>query len=174
MKLKTLDQEMSVCKVVSISDIDLNGKFFFIGKTDEEISLVCLTSDVPDNTTDRVDGWRTFRIEGVLDFSLIGILSEISKVLAENKIGIFVVSTYNTDYILVKKENLQKAQQVLKGCRLRCSLENRPFDICKAGLKQPAIRPLDPWSVTSEKPDIYFFSADSKKPQKIEQIHSNL
>ena len=70
MKLKTLDQELSVCKVVSISDIDLNGKFFFIGKTDEEISLVCLTSDVPDNTTDRVDGWRTFRIEGVLDFSL--------------------------------------------------------------------------------------------------------
>ena len=56
MKLKTLDQELSVCKVVSISDIDLNGKFFFIGKTDEEISLVCLTSDVPDNTTDRVDG----------------------------------------------------------------------------------------------------------------------
>ena len=78
MKLKTLDQELSVCKVVSISDIDLNGKFFFIGKTDEEISLVCLTSDVPENTTDRVDGWRTFRIEGVLDFSLIGILSEIS------------------------------------------------------------------------------------------------
>ena len=112
MKLKTLDQELSVCKVVSISDIDLNGKFFFIGKTDEEISLVCLTSDVPDNTTDRVDGWRTFRIEGVLD--LIGILSEISKTLAENKIGIFVVSTYNTDYILVKKENLQKAQQALK------------------------------------------------------------
>ena len=89
-------------------------KFFFVGKTDEEISLVCLTSDVPDNTTDRVDGWRTFRIEGVLDFSLIGILSEISKVLAENKIGIFVVSTYNTDYILVKRENLQKAQQALK------------------------------------------------------------
>lgn len=118
MKLKTLDQELSVCKVVSISDIDLNGKFFFVGKTDEEISLVCLTSDVPsdvpDNTTDRADGWRTFRIEGVLDFSLIGILSEISKVLAENKIGIFVVSTYNTDYILVKKENLQKAQQALK------------------------------------------------------------
>ena len=58
MKLKTLDQELSVCKVVSISDIDLNGKFFFVGKTDEEISLVCLTSDVPDNTTDRADGWN--------------------------------------------------------------------------------------------------------------------
>lgn len=113
MKLKTLDQELSVCKVVSISDIDLNGKFYFIGKTDEEISLVCLTSDVPEKTTNRVDGWKTFRIEGVLDFSLIGILSEISKVLAENKIGIFVVSTYNTDYILVKKENFSKAQQVL-------------------------------------------------------------
>ena len=113
MKLKTLDQELSVCKVVSISDIDLNGKFFFIGKTDEEISLVCLTSDVPDNTTDRVDGWRTFRIEGVLDFSLIGILAKIASVLADNGISIFAVSTYNTDYVMVKKENFQKALEVL-------------------------------------------------------------
>ena len=114
MKLKTLDQELSVCKVVSISDIDLNGKFFFVGKTDEESHLYALRQTSLTITTDRVDGWRTFRIEGVLDFSLIGILSEISKVLAENKIGIFVVSTYNTDYILVKRENLQKAQQALK------------------------------------------------------------
>ena len=104
MKLKTLDQELSVCKVVSISDIDLNGKFFFVGKTDEEISLVCLTSDVPDNTTDRVDGWRTFRIEGVLDFSLIGILSEISKVLAENKVdvsGVAVDADHSTTMAVV-------------------------------------------------------------------------
>ena len=51
--------------------------------------------------------------QGVLDFSLIGILSKISGVLADNKIGIFAVSTYNTDYILVKKENFDRAMQVL-------------------------------------------------------------
>lgn len=54
------------------------------------------------------------KIEGILDFSLIGILSKISTILASIKIGIFVVSTYNTDYILVKKENLEKAVEILK------------------------------------------------------------
>ena len=52
------------------------------------------------------DGWKMMRIQGVLDFSLIGILSKISAVLADNKIGIFAVSTFNTDYILVKEENI--------------------------------------------------------------------
>ena len=59
------------------------------------------------------DGWRGFRIQGVLDFSLIGILSKLSSILAEHKIGIFAVSTYNTDYILVKEENYERALTVL-------------------------------------------------------------
>ena len=59
------------------------------------------------------DGWRAFRIQGVLDFSLIGILADISRILAENKIGIFAISTFNTDYILTKEENYQKALDVL-------------------------------------------------------------
>ena len=54
-----------------------------------------------------------FFIQGILDFSLIGILSKLSNILAENEIGIFAVSTYNTDYILVKKENFHKAMDVL-------------------------------------------------------------
>ena len=81
--------------------------------TDEEISLVCKTDDVPQNTIERDDGWRGFRIQGVLDFSLIGILSKLSAILAENNIGIFAVSTFNTDYILVKAENFEKALKVL-------------------------------------------------------------
>ena len=62
---------------------------------------------------EREDGWRAFRIQGMLDFSLIGILSDISRILAENKIGIFAISTFNTDYILTKEENYQKALDVL-------------------------------------------------------------
>ena len=65
------------------------------------------------DTTDCDDGWKGFRIQGVLDFSLIGTLSKISGILADNKIGIFAVSTYNTDYILVKKENFERALEVL-------------------------------------------------------------
>ena len=74
---------------------------------------MCKTEATPETTTESDDGWSGFRIQGVLDFSLIGILAELSNILAENKIGIFVVSTYNTDYILVKKENFERALTVL-------------------------------------------------------------
>ncbi len=113
MKLKVLPFDLTVCKVISVTDIDLNKDFFFIGKTDEELSLVCRTEDTPDNTSERDDGWKGFRIEGILDFSLIGILSKLSAILAENGIGIFAVSTYNTDYILVKADNFIRALQLL-------------------------------------------------------------
>ncbi len=113
MELKKLNQELTICKVRSITDIDLSKDFYFIGKTDEELSLVCRTEDTPKETTERDDGWRGFRIQGVLNFSLIGILSKISGILAENEIGIFAVSTYNTDYILVKKENFDRAMKAL-------------------------------------------------------------
>ena len=91
----------------------LTEEYCFVGKTDEELSLVCLTSKVPQNTIEREDGWKAFRIQGILDFSLIGILAPIANILAENKIGIFAVSTYNTDYILVKQENFEKAATLL-------------------------------------------------------------
>lgn len=113
MELKRLEHDFSVCKVTDLSSVDMTQEFCFIGKTDEELSLVCITEKVPDNTIEREDGWRGFRIQGVLDFSLIGILSKISGILAENKIGIFAVSTYNTDYMLMKEENFDKAMKVL-------------------------------------------------------------
>lgn len=113
MELKKLEYNFTVCKVETIEDIDMTADFFFIGKTDEEISLVCKSGDTPKKTTERDDGWKGFRIQGVLDFSLIGILSKLSGILAENHIGIFAVSTFNTDYILVKAENFEKALSVL-------------------------------------------------------------
>ena len=113
MELKRIDHKLTVCKVKDVSDINLDADFYFVGKTDEELSLVCRTEDTPQNTTERDDGWRGFRIQGVLDFSLIGILSKLSGILAENSIGIFAVSTYNTDYILVKEDNYERALNVL-------------------------------------------------------------
>ena len=113
MKLKKLPYTLTVCKLETVEQIDLNAGFYFIGRTDEEISLVCRTECTPARTLEREDGWRGFRIEGTLDFSLIGILSKISTILAENRIGIFAVSTYNTDYVLVKEENFDKAMTAL-------------------------------------------------------------
>lgn len=113
MEIKKIDYDFSVCKVADYSLVNLDSEYSFIGKTDEEKSLVCITEDVPSNVTEREDGWKAFRIQGVLDFSLIGILSEISGILAENKIGIFAISTFNTDYVLTKKENYQRALDAL-------------------------------------------------------------
>ncbi len=113
MELKRLDGVLTVCKVAGISDLDLGKDFYFIGKTDEELSLVCRTEDTPAGTLERDDGWKGFRIQGVLDFSLVGILSRLSGILAERGIGIFAVSTYNTDYILVKEENFERALDAL-------------------------------------------------------------
>lgn len=113
MELNKLPYELTVCKVESLADVDLAGNLFFIGKTDDELSLVCETAAVPARTVAREDGWRGFRIQGALDFSLIGILSKISTVLAESGIGIFAVSTYDTDYILVKAEHFDEAADAL-------------------------------------------------------------
>ena len=121
MELKKLSYSLSVCKIQSVADMDLNAEFYFIGRTDEEISLVCRTEDVPAGVAHRSDGWKGFRIQGTLDFSLIGILSGISSVLADHKIGIFAVSTYNTDYILVKEEDIDRAL---------ASLEKEGYTIC--------------------------------------------
>lgn len=114
MNIKELPYNLTVCKLEKITDMNTVSEFYFIGKTDEELSLVCKTEDAPANTVERDDGWKCFRIEGVLDFSMIGILSKLSGILAENNIGMFAVSTYNTDYILVKEENFEKALTVLK------------------------------------------------------------
>lgn len=119
MEIKVLDYDFSVCKVKDYSQVDMDIEFCFTGTTDEEKSLVCLTSMVPENVIERDDGWKAFRIQGVLDFSLIGILAKISGILAENEIGIFAISTFNTDYILTKKEKFQKAVDTLSDAGYR-------------------------------------------------------
>lgn len=114
MEIKILNYDFSVCKVTDYSGVNLESEFCFLGKTDEERSLVCLTKDVPENILECDRGWKAFRIQGVLDFSLIGILSKIAALMAENSIGIFAISTYNTDYILTKQENFERAVQTLR------------------------------------------------------------
>ncbi|MBT9775054.1 ACT domain-containing protein [Clostridium sp. MCC353] len=114
MEIRILEQDFSVCKLEDLTQVDFSDEFCFIGKTDEELSLVCSTKRVPSNTVEREDGWRAFRIQGTLDFSLIGILSRISALLAGCGIGIFAVSTYNADYILTKAEQFEAGVKALE------------------------------------------------------------
>ena len=113
MQLEPLTPEFSICKAADFSRVDLTRPFVFLSKTDEECSIVCETGFAPENALHREDGWKAFRVAGVLDFSLTGILSKITSVLAENGIPVFAVSTYNTDYLLVKKDNFSKALKLL-------------------------------------------------------------
>ena len=121
MELERIEREFSICKIKDMSAVHFDKEFMFLGKTEEEISLVCVTEDVPDDAVSRDDGWKAFRIQGILDFSLTGILSGIAGLLAESHIGIFAISTYNTDYILTKKENFEKAMDVLSAAGYRIS-----------------------------------------------------
>ena len=113
MEIERIHHCFSVCKVKDYSLVDLSGAYCFIEKTDEENSLVCLTEHVPENVTAREDGWKAFRVRGMLDFSLIGILAKLAALLAEHQISIFAVSTYNTDYILVKEESYEQTLDIL-------------------------------------------------------------
>lgn len=114
MTLELLPQKFSVCQIENPGQADLTAPFTFLSRTDEEISLVCESEKAPKDALKREDGWRGLRIAGPLDFSLIGILAKIAGLLAAQKISIFALSTYNTDYVLVKEENLSAALDTLK------------------------------------------------------------
>ena len=113
MTLETLPAELTVCKLRDLSALPTDTELCFFARTDEELSLVCPTADVPADALERSDGWRAFRVRGTLDFSLVGILARLSGALAEAGIGLFAVSTFNTDYILVRSGDLPRALAVL-------------------------------------------------------------
>ena len=115
--LSVMPIPLAVVRLECFSEIPLWGisgdDFFSITRTKEELSVVCHEEKVPQNV--KVEkGWRCLKVEGPLDFGLTGILSSLALPLAEAKISIFAISTFDTDYILVKKENLQKAIEVLE------------------------------------------------------------
>jgi hypothetical protein len=114
MELQVLDYDFSICQVSNLADIDFSDQFCFVAKTPDEISVVCSSLHIPKNTIERDDGWKGFRVVGVLDFSLVGILSKISHVLAANAIPLFAISTFNTDYILIRNTFFGDALKVLE------------------------------------------------------------
>ncbi len=113
--LQLLKEKYGVCRLAETSSIPEWAKtsdFFSITKTYDELSIVCLEANIPEDIKCEKD-WRILKVEGQLDFSLIGILSELSTILAQNKISIFAISTYDTDYILVKDKDVQNAVTAL-------------------------------------------------------------
>jgi len=118
--LSILESMFGICRLDSGSEIPswaYEGSFFSITKTPEELSVVCPESSIPANIPEKVRaerGWKCLKVEGPLDFGLTGILAGISRVLADNGISIFAVSTYDTDYILLRKNDLKSAIRTLE------------------------------------------------------------
>lgn len=115
MKLNTLPETLAVSQLDPNSPIPLwavQSKFYAIHRTFEELSIICNESAVPQEVKSE-RGWRAFKVEGPLDFSLTGVLASIANPLAEAKISIFAISTFDTDYVMVKESDLEKARTVL-------------------------------------------------------------
>ena len=119
MKLKILDSTFSIVKIPPTETVPswaIKCDVFSITRTNEELSIVCPSDCLPINEElrDVENDWKCIKVEGVLDFGLTGILASLANPLAENKISIFAVSTFNTDYLLVKSHSIEKARLVLE------------------------------------------------------------
>jgi hypothetical protein len=108
-----LPGEYAVCRLSDLPTPDWSSRFISLTRSGDEISLVCPAADAPPAALCE-PGWRVLGILGQLDFSLIGILAEVASRLAASGISMFALSTYNTDYILVKQEQLTSAAQTLR------------------------------------------------------------
>jgi hypothetical protein len=95
--------------------------FSSITRTREETSIVCPTSSVPPEARAK-GGWRCLRVAGTLDFTLVGILSVLLSPLAEAGLPVFVISTYDTDYLMINEPDFTRAIQVLREAGHRVSI----------------------------------------------------
>ena len=106
MEIQVLPQSFTVAKIDDISVVELEDPFTFVSVTDAEISVVCKTEAAPLLYAAREDGWRGLRVTGALDFAMIGVLSRLTAILAAEDIPVFVISTFDTDYIFIKEDYL--------------------------------------------------------------------
>ena len=115
LRLSILDLRLAVCRLATrtVPGWTTRGDFFSVTRTPDELSVVCPEDGVPHGVR-REGGWRALEVEGPLEFSLVGVLSSVVTPLAGAGVSIFAVSTYDTDYVLVKDEQLDLAVAALR------------------------------------------------------------
>lgn len=118
LKLSVLPQTLAICRLDRNSPIPSwalrTSQFGSITASYEEISIVCDESVVPDGVK-AVKGWKAFKVEGPLDLTMTGVIASLTGPLAAAGISVFTLSTYDTDYLLVKTESFDDAFKVLSG-----------------------------------------------------------
>ncbi len=115
LSLRVLPDLLAVCRLEPAEPVPLwaTGDFLSITRTTRELSIVCPEANCPGDIS-REGGWRALGVEGQLDFGLVGILAGLSGALAEEGISVFVISTYDTDHILVREAALGRAVETLR------------------------------------------------------------
>lgn len=119
MDLKIINKNFSICKLKHVNSELLKKEFTFLAKTDTEISLICETCYVPDDTISVEHDWACFRIAEDAAFEKYGMIAFLARIIAEEKTGILVVATYDTDYILIKQNKWEDVKNALvkEGCK---------------------------------------------------------
>jgi hypothetical protein len=115
LELVVLPEALAICRLNkddAIPDWMSRGGFFSVTRTREELSVVCPQKQVPAGIK-KEEGWKGIGVKEPLAFSLTGILASLTRPLAQEGISVFAISTYETDYLLVKEENLERAIEIL-------------------------------------------------------------
>lgn len=116
LEMEELRGDYSICRLSSqavVPDLGVGNEFVSVTRTEDEVSIVCPTSRVPEGC--REEGpWRCLKVRGPLDLGLVGVLASLAKPLAEAAIPIFAISTFDTDYLLVTRKDLGRAVDVLR------------------------------------------------------------
>ena len=116
MKLSILPDAVAVCRLAPGAAVPewIRGAFTSITRTADELSIVCDDAVVPAEVQAE-RGWRMLKIEGPIPFAMTGVASALLAPLAEARISIFLISTYDTDYLLLKADSFDRALGVLRG-----------------------------------------------------------
>lgn len=117
LKLQLLDPEFGIIRFDAydkIPDWIFKLEFYSITRTETELTIVCPSYKIPE-PVDFDGGWKCLRVEGTFSFNEIGIIASLSNTLAQHGISIYVVSTYDTDYVSVKEKNINKTIEALQG-----------------------------------------------------------
>ena len=113
--LNVLPELFAICRLKAQDPLPnwaTNGSLFSVTRTSDELSIICPQTIVPESVLADRD-WRALKVKGPLDFALVGVLAELAGLLAAAKVSIFAISTFDTDYILVKEEKLKRAVEAL-------------------------------------------------------------
>ena len=114
--LTVLGEQLSICRLEAGEEVPAwatGGSFFSVTRTQDELSVVCPEDVVPEGIS-RERGWHALKLEGTFDLSMVGILASVASPLAEAGASIFAVSTFDTDYVLVREEQLDLAVGTLR------------------------------------------------------------